>query len=92
MVKSLMITLRRSFAGTRNNHVATLKALGFSYRLQTVVQPNNASIRGAVDTVRPLPAAAVPLMTFCRQQRQEPNPFYCPSSRYMEMRVPLNAG
>jgi len=52
VVKSLMITLRRSFAGTRNNHVATLKALGFSYRLQTVVQPNNASIRGAVDTVK----------------------------------------
>ena len=50
-VRTLFITLRRSFAGTRDSHRGTLKALGLSYRQQTVQQPNTSSVRGAIDTV-----------------------------------------
>lgn len=51
-VKTLFITLRRSFAGTRKSHIGTLKSLGLSYRQQTVQMPNSSSIRGAIDTVK----------------------------------------
>ena len=50
-VKTLYVTLRRSFAGTRESHIAIIKSLGLSYREQTVEVPNRASFRGAVDKV-----------------------------------------
>jgi large subunit ribosomal protein L30 len=50
-VKTLFVTLRRSFAGTRESHIAIIKSLGLSYREQTVEVPNRASFRGAVDKV-----------------------------------------
>lgn len=50
-VKTLFVTLRRSFAGTRESHIATIKSLGLSYREQTVEVQNRASIRGAIDKV-----------------------------------------
>ena len=52
VVKTLFITLRRSFAGTRKIHIGTLKSLGLSYRQQTVQMPNNAPIRGAINAVK----------------------------------------
>lgn len=52
-VQSLFITLKRSFAGTREHHVRILQSLGFRYRQQTVEKPNVAHIRGAIDKVRP---------------------------------------
>lgn len=52
VVKTLFITLRRSFAGTRERHIGTLKSLGLSYREQTSQMPNSSSIRGAIDTVK----------------------------------------
>lgn len=50
-VRSLFITLKRSFAGTREHHVRILQSLGLSYRQQTVEKPNAAHIRGAIDKV-----------------------------------------
>lgn len=51
-VHSLFITLKRSFAGTREHHVRILQSLGLSYRQQTVEKKNVAHIRGAVNKVR----------------------------------------
>jgi large subunit ribosomal protein L30 len=48
-VQSLFITLKRSFAGTREHHIRILQSLGFRHRQQTVEKPNVAHIRGAVD-------------------------------------------
>ncbi len=50
-MRTLFITLRRGFAGTRETQRGTLKALGLSYREQTVQQSNTSAIRGAIDTV-----------------------------------------
>ena len=47
-MRKLYITLRRSFAGTRETQVRTLQSLGFKYREQTVVQDNTESVRGAI--------------------------------------------
>ena len=48
-IHSLFITLKRSFAGTREHHVRILQSLGFRYRQQTVEKPNAAHVRGAID-------------------------------------------
>ena len=53
-ITSLFITLRRSFAGTRDSQVKILKALGLRRREQTIEKPNNESIRGAINKVRHL--------------------------------------
>lgn len=50
-IKTLFVTLRRSFAGTRESHRAVIRSLGLSYREQTVEVPNRESIRGAIDKV-----------------------------------------
>lgn len=50
-IKLLYITLRRSFAGTRETQRRTLQSLGFRYREQTVVQKNDGATRGAIDKV-----------------------------------------
>ncbi|PRW33800.1 50S ribosomal L30 [Chlorella sorokiniana] len=51
-VRSLFVTLKRSFAGTRDSQLRILRSLGFSYRQQTLEKPNTPQIRGAVDKVR----------------------------------------
>lgn len=51
-VRKLWITLHRSFAGTKETHVRTAKALGFSKLQQTIAHPNTPTVRGAVDKVR----------------------------------------
>ena len=51
-VRKLYITLRRSFAGTRETQCRTLQSLGLRYREQTVVQENTESVRGAILKVR----------------------------------------
>jgi large subunit ribosomal protein L30 len=51
-IKTLFITLKRSFAGTRDSHVRVLQSLGLSRREQTIERANNASIRGAIDKVK----------------------------------------
>ena len=51
-VRKLYITLRRSFAGTRETQRKTLETLGFKYREQTVVRDNTESVRGAILKVR----------------------------------------
>ena len=48
-VHSLFVTLKRSFAGTREHHVRILQSLGLRYRQHTVEKPNAAHVRGAVD-------------------------------------------
>lgn len=51
-VQSLFVTLKRSFAGTRESHIRVLRSLGFTYRQQTLEKPNVAHIRGAIDKAR----------------------------------------
>lgn len=51
-IRTLFITLKRSFAGTRESHRLILESLGFRYRQQTVERANMGSIRGALDKVR----------------------------------------
>ncbi len=51
-VRKLYITLRRSFAGTRETQCRTLESLGLRYREQTVVQNNTESVRGAILKVK----------------------------------------
>ncbi len=51
-VRKLYITLRRSFAGTKETQRKTLETLGFNYREQTVLQNNTESVRGAILKVR----------------------------------------
>ncbi|KAI3426493.1 hypothetical protein D9Q98_008859 [Chlorella vulgaris] len=51
-VQTLFITLKRSFAGTREHHVRILQSLGLRWRQHTVEKPNIAHVRGAVDKVR----------------------------------------
>lgn len=53
-ITSLFITLRRSFAGTKDNQIRILKALGLRRREQTVQKPNNEHIRGAINKIRHL--------------------------------------
>ena len=48
-VRSLFVTLKRSFAGTRDSQLRILRSLGFSYRQQTLEKANTPQIRGAVD-------------------------------------------
>jgi ribosomal protein L30/L7E len=48
-IRTLFITLKRSFAGTRESHRHILESLGFRYRQQTVERANMGSIRGALD-------------------------------------------
>lgn len=45
------MTLRRSFAGTREHHVRIVKSLGLRWRQQTVQRPNTSTVRGAIDKV-----------------------------------------
>ena len=54
-VRALYVTLRRSFAGTRDTQCAVVRALGLRYRQQTVRVPNNAKMRGAIAKVPPPP-------------------------------------
>ena len=50
-MRKLYITLRRSFAGTRETQRKTLESLGLRYREQTVIQNNDGCIRGAIAKV-----------------------------------------
>ncbi len=50
-MQSLFVTLRRSLANTREQHVRVVQSLGLWRREQTVEKPNNASVRGAIDKV-----------------------------------------
>lgn len=47
-IRTLFITLKRSFAGTRDTHKRILESLGLRYRQQTVERANMGSIRGAI--------------------------------------------
>ena len=51
-IHSIFVTLRRSFAGTRESHVRIVQSLGLRKRQQTVRLPNTATARGAIDKVR----------------------------------------
>jgi large subunit ribosomal protein L30 len=51
VANKLAITLRRSMIGRPERERVTLRTLGFKKREQTVVQPDNASIRGMVQQV-----------------------------------------
>lgn len=61
-VRKLYITLRRSFAGTRETQRKTLETLGFKYREQTVVRDNTESVRGAISKVRKSEAHCTPML------------------------------
>jgi len=52
--KLLRITQVRSGVGRPDKHRRTLRALGFKKHQQTVVQPDNAAIRGMIFQVRHL--------------------------------------
>lgn len=47
----LQITLKRSLIGRPENQRATVKSLGLRKINQTVVQADNAAIRGMINTV-----------------------------------------
>jgi large subunit ribosomal protein L30 len=51
VANKLAITLRRSMIGRPERERVTLRTLGLKKREQTVVQPDNASIRGMVQQV-----------------------------------------
>lgn len=51
MAKQLSITLRRSMIGRPERERVTLRTLGLTKREQTVIKPDNASIRGMVNRV-----------------------------------------
>lgn len=51
-IRTLFITLKRSFAGTRESHVRILRSLGLRKREGTVERKNTSSIRGAIDKVK----------------------------------------
>lgn len=51
MANKLAITLRRSMIGQSERVRVTLRTLGLTKREQTVVQPDNAAIRGMVQKV-----------------------------------------
>jgi len=51
-IRHLFVTLKRSFAGTRETHINTVRSLGLRKREQTVQKANVASVRGAIDKVR----------------------------------------
>lgn len=48
-IRTLFVTLKRGFAGTRDTHLRVLQSLGLQRRLQTVERQNTASLRGALD-------------------------------------------
>lgn len=47
----LKITLKRSVIGRKQNQRDTAKALGLTKLQSTVVKPDNAAIRGMVNTI-----------------------------------------
>ena len=51
-IRHLFVTLKRSFAGTRETHINIVRSLGLRKREQTVQKANVASVRGAIDKVR----------------------------------------
>lgn len=51
VVESLFITLKRGMAGVRHQHVRIVKAIGLTYRQQTVERTNTPAMRGAVAKV-----------------------------------------
>ena len=51
-IRHLFVTLKRSFAGTRETHIKIVKSLGLRRRQQTVQKANVASVRGAIDKVQ----------------------------------------
>lgn len=54
MAKKLEITLKRSTIGRPEDQRVTVRTLGLRKLHQTVVQPDNAAIRGMVNKVRHL--------------------------------------
>jgi large subunit ribosomal protein L30 len=51
-IDRLFITLKRGLAGKKETHVKTARALGLRGTWQTVEQPNNAAVRGAIDKIK----------------------------------------
>ena len=51
-VTHLFATLRRGFAGVRQDQLGALAGLGFKWREQVRQLPNTASVRGALSKVR----------------------------------------
>jgi large subunit ribosomal protein L30 len=51
VANQLAITLRRSMIGRPERERVTLRTLGLTKREQTVIKPDNASIRGMVNRV-----------------------------------------
>jgi large subunit ribosomal protein L30 len=52
--KKLRITLVKSPIGNPNRQKLTVKALGFHHLNETIVQPDNPSVRGMIYKVRHL--------------------------------------
>lgn len=78
-IKHLYVTLKRSFAGTRESHVNILKSLGLRKREQSIQKANTAAARGAIDKVSALPACVETdvtalCQTFLRCPGQAPGP------------------
>lgn len=53
-IRHLFVTLKRSFAGTRETHINIVRSLGLRKREQTVKKANTSSVRGAIDKVKHL--------------------------------------
>lgn len=54
MAKKLEITLKRSVIGRPEDQRVTVRTLGLRKTYQTVVQPDNAAIRGMIKKVQHL--------------------------------------
>ena len=65
----LVVTLRRGLAGKNFQYKLTLQSLGLQKTRDTVILPNNASVRGAIEKVH---ARATPCFLFL---------FFCPHGR-----------
>lgn len=51
-IAKLFITLKRGLAGKKETYVKTATALGLRHTNQTVAQPNNQAVRGAIDKIK----------------------------------------
>ena len=50
-IRSFFVTLKRSFAGTKEAQIRILKSLGLKHRHQCVQRENTSSVRGALNKV-----------------------------------------
>lgn len=70
VVRSLFVTLKRSFLGTPWNHRRIIQSLGFSKRHQCLEKPNNSSVRGMLMKVPHMVVVETDRMFYLRNMKR----------------------